>query len=222
MHISPIQNYKYSKNFTANAPVNINKHDNYEPENRNSYNNNSNDVPEWLRKGALFGLITFAIVNDPVTKQYLKSSEIKQQEITLKEYYKDVSDMGMTNPAYHLNRLGDVDKPIIKSKGLGNYNIQLTLDKTRKIEFDINTTEKHENLLYGYFKSENGTLLKYKAVFNPEKPEEFEIFVRNKENKKYIFGRKPNGELSKMNSDELNKKIIILNFLPIKTACGEN
>ena len=205
MRITPIQNYGYSIKFTGSAQINPNWRESYVPSGNNN-DNTKKDLPEWIRKSVLFGLITLAIVNDPLTRQYLKPDDIKQQEKYLNEYFEDVKKLGYTVPAHHLNVLADVDKPIIKSARRGNYNLELTLDKGKKIEFDVNTIEKNDSLLYGYFKSQNGTLLKYKAVFNPENPEEFEVFIRNKENKKYIFGRKPNGLLYKV---ENGKKIVL-------------
>ncbi len=209
MRITPIQNYGYNNiKFTGSAPVNMNWRENYEPssEKDNKSNENKKGMPEWFRKGALFGLITLAVVNDPVTKEYFKPENVKQQERVLNEYFEDVSKLGYSVPAYHLNRLADVDKPVIKSRGRGDYNIELSLDKGKKIEFDIHTSEKNDDLLYGYFKSNDGTSLKYRAVFNPKNPDEFEIFIRSKDNQKYIFGRKPNGELYKL---EKGKKVIL-------------
>lgn len=210
MRITPIQNYGYSNiKFTGSAPVNMNWRECCEPSSEKDNNNNDNrkDMPEWFRKGALFGLITFAVVNDPATKEFLKPENIKQQERILNEYFEDVSKLGYSVPAYHLNRIAEIDKPIIKSKGLGNYNMELTLDKDKKIEFDIHISGKNDNLLYGYFKSNDGKILKYKALFNPKNPNEFEILVRDKDNKKYVFGRKPSGELYKLE----NGKRVVLN-----------
>ncbi len=206
MKISPISNYGHkSINFRGSAPINADWRKSYEPGKPKDNNSNKNNLPEWLRKSVLFGLIALAVANDPSTQEYFKPERIKQQERTLNEYFEDVSKLGMTIPAHHLNRLADVDKPVIKSKGLGNYNIKLTLDNNKKIEFDVSTSQNSDNMLFGYFKSDN-TLLKYRAVFNPQNPEEFEIFVRNKENQKYIFGRKSNGELYKL---EKGKKIVL-------------
>jgi len=206
MKISPIQNYKYKNiNFKGSTPFNVNWRESYEPPKENK--KNPQGMPEWFRKGVLFGLITLAIVNDPATKEYFKPEDVKQQEKFLNELFEDVSKMGKTLPAYHLNRLADVDKPVIKSNRNGNYNIELKLDNGKKIEFNVNTTEKNDSMLYGYFKSENGKLLKYKTFFNPKNPDEFAIHIRNKENKKYIFGRTPKGELYQIK----NKKKVVLN-----------
>lgn len=208
MRICPIQNYNF--NFKGSAPVNVNWRESYEPQKNNS--EPKQEIPEWLRKGALFTLIGLAVYNDPSTKEFLKADDIKQQEKLQQEYFEDVANRGISVSTYHLNRLGDVDKPIIKSIGMGIYNLELTLDNGKKIEFDVNTSEKNDNMLIGYFKSDNNALLKYKAVFNPQNPEEFEIFVRNKENQKFIFGRKPNGVLYQLK----NGKKIILNKENVK------
>ena len=206
MRICPIQNYSYSLNFKSSAPVNVNWRENYEPDNKENKPQRQDKCPEWLRKGVLFSLIGLAIYNDPSTKEFLKPDYIKQQEKLQQEYFEDVANRGMSVSTYHLNRLGDVDKPIIKSRRMGNYNLELNLDNGKKIEFDINISEKNDNMLVGYFKSDNNTSLKYKAVFNPHNPEEFEIFVRNKENQKFIFGRKLNGELYIL---ENGKKVVL-------------
>lgn len=216
MQISPIQNYKFNHiNFQGNAPISANWRESYEPEQKN--NNEQKGVPEWFRKIALFGLITLAVVNDPATKEYFKPTDVKQQEKILNEYFEDVSKMGMTVPAYHLNRLADVDKPVIKSQRNGNYNIELKLNNGKKIEFSVNTSEKNDSMLYGYFKSENGNLLKYKAVFNPKNPEEFEVFVRNKDNQKFTFGRTAKGQLYQVK----NGKKVVLNKENVKRYQNE-
>lgn len=206
MRITPIQNHSYSNiNFKGTIPVNTNRSENYKAPKRNNDEHTHHKTPEWFRKGVLFGLITLAVANDPATQEFLKPEEVKQQEKTLNEYYNDVADLYST-PAHHLNMLADVDKPEIKSKGRGNYNIKLNLDNGKKFDFDVSTSEKNGNILYGYFKSEDNKSLKYKAVFNPQNPEEFEIFVRSKDNQKYIFGRKANGEFYKL---EKGKQIIL-------------
>ena len=215
MRICSIQNYNL--NFKSSAPVNVNWRESYAPDNSENKPQKQNEYPEWLRKGALFTLIGLAVYNDPSTKEFLKADNIKQQEKLQQEYFEDVANRGISVSTYHLNRLGDVDRPIIKSIGMGNYNLELTLDNGKKIEFDVNTYEKNDNMLVGYFKSGKNTSLKYKAVFNPQNPEEFEIFVRNKENQKFIFGRKPNGELYQLK----NGKKIILNKENVKKYQAE-
>lgn len=206
MKISPITSYGYKNiNFKGSAPINVNWRESYDPhEKRND--NNPKGMPEWLRKSALFGLITFAVVNDPATKEFLKPESIKQQEKVLNEYFEDISKQGYSVSAYHLNRLADIDKPIIKSNRAGNYTLKMFLDDGKKVEIDVFPSETCSDILYGYFKINDGTSFKYKAVFNPENPEEFEVFVRNKENKKYIFGRTSNGELYRL---ENGKKIVL-------------
>ena len=206
MKISPITSYGYKNiNFKGSAPINVNWRESYDPhEKRND--NNPKGMPEWLRKSALFGLITFAVVNDPATKEFLKPESIKRQEKVLNEYFEDVSKQGYSVPAYHLNRIADVDKPALKQNRIENYTLRISLDDDKKIEFSVNPSEIKSNIMHGYFKINDGTSFKYKAVFNPENPEEFEVFVRNKENKKYIFGRTSNGELYRL---ENGKKIVL-------------
>ena len=208
MRVTPIQNHGYNNiKFTGSAPVNMNWRENYDPhEKRND--NNPKGMPEWLRKSALFGLITLAVVNDPATKEFLKPESIKQQEKVLNEYFEDISQQGYSVSAYHLNRLTYIDKPTIKSNCAGNYTLKMFLDDGKKVEFDVFPPETRSNILHGYFKINDGTSFKYKAVFNPKNPEEFEVFVRNKENKKYIFGRTSNGELYRL---ENGKKIVLNN-----------
>lgn len=206
MQISPIQNYNFKNiNFRGSAPINANWRESYEPEQNN--NKEQKGMPEWFRKGALFGLITLAIVNDPATKEYFKPEDVKQQEKILNEYFEDVTKMGYTVPAHHLNMLADVDKPVIKSQHSGNYNITLNLDNGKKVEFNVSIPNYDDKTLYGYFKPENSAIIRYKALFNPKNPEEFEVFVRNKDNQKYTFGRTAKGQLYQLK----NGKKVVLN-----------
>lgn len=204
MKTCPIQNFKYNNlTFKSSASINAGINNRYEPkENKGS----NNKIPEWARKSALFGLIALSIANDPKTIEYFKPDEIKQNEKVQKEYFNDVSKLGMTPMAYHLNRLADVDKVIIKSKYHDNYYLELPFDNGKKIDFDINISNQNDNILYGYFKSDGGKSLKFKAIFDEDNSEEFKISIRNKDNTQYIFGRKPTGELYRV---EGNKKIIL-------------
>lgn len=219
MKIYPIQNYGYKNlNFRGSTPANVSWRESYEPEQKNNNNdNNKKGLPEWVRKSTLFGLIALAIANDPWTQEYFKSESVKQEEATRNEYFQNVSKMGYTIPAHHLNMLADVDKPVIKSKRNGNYNIVLNLDNNKKVEFYVNTSENGENTLYGYLKPENSHILRYKAVFNPQNPEEFEVFVRNKENQKFVFGRTAKGQLYQVK----NGKKVVLNKENVKRYQNE-
>lgn len=206
MRISPIQNYKYNNiQFGGTAPINTS----FMPDLGQEANNKPNKeykLPEWVRKSTLFGLIGLAVINDPVTKDFFKSETEKMREQYEKEYFQDVSNLKTTSAAHHLNMLADVDKPTIRPCGNGQYNIRLNLDNNQKINFRVNLSYENENVLQGIFKVEHQPTLMYKATFNDKNPEEFTIEVRNYKQDKYIFGRKANGELYRL---EGNKKIIL-------------
>lgn len=205
MKVLSITNHTYNTKFTGSAPINVDWRESHEPKKQNN-NQPKSELPEWLRKSLLFGLIGLAVANDPATDEFFKSDDIKQQERCKNEYFEDVSKIKSDPIKYHLNRLGDVDNVIIKSKHANNYSLELNLDK-QKINFDVNTIGINNNILQGYFKADNNRLLKYKAVFNPQNPDEFILHIRNKDNKQFIIGRKPNGELYRLEG----KKKIVLN-----------
>lgn len=204
MRVCPVKDYTYSNlKFMGSAPINADWRESYEPPKDNKPS--KNELPEWLRKSILFGLIGIAVVNDPATDKFFKSEEVKQQEKFRNEYFEDVSKIQSEPVKYHLNRLGDVDNVHIKSIHAGNYSLELNLDK-QKINFNVNISDDN-NILQGYFTTNNNKFMKYKAVFNPQNPDEFVLHIRNKDNKQFIIGRKPNGELYKLDG----KKRIILN-----------
>lgn len=206
MRIYPIQNYTYNHlRFGGAAPINVS----YMPNQEHGTDNKPNKeykLPEWVRKSTLFGLIGLAVINDPVTSEFFKSETEKMREKCEKEYFQDVSNLKTTSAVHHLNMLADVDKPTLKSYGNGQYHISLNLDNNKKINFRVNLSYEHENILQGIFKVEHQPALMYKAIFDDKNPEEFTIEVRNYKQDKYIFGRKANGELYRL---EGNKKIIL-------------
>lgn len=207
MRIYSIQNYNNLRFTAGNPNISANWRISYEPQNEDKPQNQSR-IPEWVRKSVLFGLIGLAVANDPATKEFFKPESIKQQEIVQKKYFNDVAKIGNTTTSYHLNRLADVDKPIIKSNSIpGNYSITLNLDNHQKIDLSIDIPVKEENVLSGSFKFDNKRRTSFKAFFNPKNKEEFIVELRNTNPEKYIFGRNENGELYQ----KINNKKVILN-----------
>lgn len=204
MRISAVQNIKhYNTRFTGASSLNADLIS-YEPQNKKQPDNG---LPEWFRKGVLFGLVTLAIANDPATGEIFKSETEKQEEKVKKEYFEYVSQLGISPMAYHLNRFVDVDNPSIKHNNMGGYTLTFKLSDGKIYKFDVNKHLHNDSVLYGYFEPKNRELLKYKAVFNEKNPEEFTVYIRDKEHTTYKFGRKANGELYKIEG----KKKIVLN-----------
>ena len=204
MRISNIQNYN-SIYFSAMAPTANRGWRTYsEPPKDNEPKESK--IPEWFRKSALFSLITLAVINDPATKKFFEGN-INQQDVYRNEYFEDVSKFNIPAVKYQLNRLGDVDKPIIKSNNLKNYVLELELDNGKKVEFNVDLNSPNDSILHGYFKTtDNSIMLKYKAIFSSKNQDEFKIIIRNKKNQNYIYGRTPKGELYQQIG---NKKVII-------------
>lgn len=207
MRICSIQNYNNLKFTAVNSNISADWRFKYDPPKENKPQN-QNKIPEWARKSILFGLIGLAVANDPATKDFFKPESIKQQESYQKKYFDDVAKMGNTSASYHLNRLADIDKPIIKPNSItGNYSIKFNLDNGKKIDFSINIPTKEENVLIGSFKFNDKRRISFKAFFNPNNSEEFIVEIRNANKEKYIFGRTAKGELYQ----KINNKKVILN-----------
>ena len=205
MRITPIQNYKYNNlKFTSCTPADVNWRECYDPKN-NTDNNNKKQIPEWLRKSVLFGLVTLTIANDPLTQEYLCAEREKQQEKVLNEYFKDVSKLEYP-ASHHLNQLADVDKPVIIKHYNDYYRLKFNLDDNQEIILDVKISQNNQNKINGGFRLNNHRFMFFEAVFNPKNPDECEIKIRNSENKKIIIGRKENGEIYKL---EKGKKIIL-------------
>lgn len=207
MKIHSIQNYSYTKPSFTGATV-----PHYHINRNNNDNNNKKsggEFPEWARKGALAILVILAVKNDPAVHNFFKSADEELSEKTRNEFFEDVARLGKNDelyPAtYHLNRFADVDNAEIKSHGRDSYNLDITLDKG-KINTTVNVSPYSNNSLFGTYKDENGSTVRYKAVFSTKNPEQFEIQMRSKNNDKYIFGRTPEGEFYRIDG---NKKVIL-------------
>lgn len=206
MRISPLQNYSYNNiKFCATTPMNVDLHRQYEPQENQP--KNEYKIPEWVRKSTLFGLIAIALANDPVTKNYFKSEEDKYNENLRKEYFENVSKSGLTSATHHLNQLADIDLPTIKSNNHNNYHLKLKLDND-DIDFSIYIPDASKNELNGIFKLNNKRAMGYKAIFNEKNPNEFEVYIRDKKNQKYVFGRTEKGQLYRLIG---NKRIFLNN-----------
>ncbi len=213
MKICSVQNFNnYRQFFTSSVSVN--------PRISGKYDNDDEDdlrqrverakKNEWLRKGSLGALILWVVGSDPVVQNLFKSQETKDRERAVVEYFEDVQKYNdekvKSGALYHLNRLADVDKPEITKDSINKYSLNLTLDNGRKVNFTVNLDGKDKNVIEGSV-LENGERTKFKAVFSSEKSDIFKVVMQNAENKKYIFGRNPNGALYRV----VNGKKIPLN-----------
>jgi hypothetical protein len=210
MKIQPIQNHLYNPKFTgATTPhyhINNDLNDNNENSDKPS---ESKSFPEWGRKGALALLVFFAIKNDPYVQNLMVSKDEQREQKARTEYFESVRKLGNnenTAPAmYHLNRFADVDNIEIQTNGREDYKIRLQLDKDT-INTEISLTPISQNYLIGGVRTKDGKIIRYKAYFSKDNPDEFLVRMRNENNDTFIFGRTPKGEFYKK---EGNKKVIL-------------
>lgn len=216
MTIQPINYIQYSNkiNFHGLKQKELSFPKNYiSPEDNGNQNNDSKKpLPEWARKGMLFTVVFFAFKNDPYVQNLFRSSEISQEQKDRTEFFESVQKMrkekGKSASFYHLNKLFDIEHPKIKVIGKNSYSLDFNLDN-QTITLKMHLDENNKDTINGSIKIGQKDYVKYKAIFSADNKDEFKVLLKDKENKKYIFGRDYYGEFYKINGNKketLNNK----------------
>lgn len=200
MKILPLNNIKYYSN-NVSFKSKYHQDDNIEDEfisNQDKEPKKEKPIPNWARKLMLASLIFFTFKNDPFVQNLFADNEISQEEMDRTEFFKDVQKMikdnGISSSFYQLNMLADIETPKIKSMGNNTYSLSFNLDK-QNVNLVMKLDSNNKDIIQGKIKVGKSDFVNYIARFQSDDKDRFSIILKDKDNKKFIFGREADGEL---------------------------